>query len=130
MQEPSRRLSRHIRDVSFTMLHRCDEIIQRIIWPCERAHGFPSRTMLHWRQIRAGFWSHRDDLYLRSVCKRNAHHLAARRERKTKKENKVENDAFAASLAATFRCLFLLAFAVHKATREVARNQQPSLNRW
>lgn len=46
------------------------------------------------------------------------------------RESEVENDAFAASLAATFRCLFLLAFAVHKATREVARNQQPSLSRW
>lgn len=55
--------------------------------------------------------------------KKNVHHLTARRERK--KESEVKNDAFAASL----RCFFLLAFAVHKTTREVARNQQPSLSR-
>jgi len=66
------------------------------------------------------------------VRNKNAYHLAARRERDGGREDEMENDAFAASLPAMlpFRRLFLLAFAVHKATREVARNQQPSLSRW
>lgn len=81
---------------------------------------------------RAGFWSHRDDLYLRSACKKNVHHPAARGEkgRRRKRARWRTMPSRATSLAATFRCLFLLALAIHKATREVARNQQPSLSRW
>lgn len=96
---------------------------------CAR-HSRPRGT-LYWRRIRAGFWSHRDDLYLRSTCKKTMHHLAAKRDRETEKESEVENDAFAASLAATsLAASFYSRSRVHKATSEVARNQQPSLSRW
>lgn len=91
-------------------------------WAC-----FLLGAVLHWRRIRVGFWSHRDDLYLRSTNARRTCTISPRGEKGRKRVRGGERCVRGFS---SFCCLFLLAFAVHKTTREVARNQQPSLSRW